>query len=284
MLRVLRWRAPRVDVGDSWRSRPSAPPFPRAAHLHDEAAELQAADEAVVVGVHHVLVGDGHVVLGGHVVSQVVVHDQAQQPGGRGRDQESVCGWRAYKVADGEERGGPHDPLGNLFSSSRAPQQPAYGVVVAPVRRRRRCCRAPAAARPRPAAPVEQREVDLLKHLLKGRLHHDHALALLGLPDVGQVVDALGVVMVFGGGAGAGGRGWVGGGRVGFQTRTKQRAGKRSAARVTRAESKGAAPCRRGGAPTAAAASKQAAPPPTKQGAPGTTCTPAAAAAPSPRA
>mmetsp|Transcript_62206 Transcript_62206/g.196852 ORF Transcript_62206/g.196852 Transcript_62206/m.196852 type:complete len:623 (-) Transcript_62206:2053-3921(-) len=48
--------------------------------LHDEAGELQAADEAVAVGVAHVLVGDHHVVLRGHVVGDVVIHDQAQQP------------------------------------------------------------------------------------------------------------------------------------------------------------------------------------------------------------
>lgn len=79
-------QAPQVgssDVGSQWKSRPlpnQAPP-----HLHDEAAELQAPYEAVVVGVHHVLVGDGHVVLAAHVVRKVVVHDQAEQPFGWSR-------------------------------------------------------------------------------------------------------------------------------------------------------------------------------------------------------
>ena len=65
--------------GSNARVRPSV--VSRRAHLDDEAAELQAADEAVVVGVHHVLVRDGDVVLRRHVVRQVVVHDEAQQPG-----------------------------------------------------------------------------------------------------------------------------------------------------------------------------------------------------------
>ena len=41
--------------------------------------ELQAADDAVRVGVHHVLEGDDDVVLRRHVVGDVVVDDEAQQ-------------------------------------------------------------------------------------------------------------------------------------------------------------------------------------------------------------
>ncbi len=48
--------------------------------LDNEGGELEAADEAVRVGVRHVLVGNHHVVLGRHVVRDVVVQDQAQQP------------------------------------------------------------------------------------------------------------------------------------------------------------------------------------------------------------
>ena len=47
--------------------------------LHHEGGELQAADDAVRVGVVHVLEGDVDVVLGRHVVGDVVVEDQAQQ-------------------------------------------------------------------------------------------------------------------------------------------------------------------------------------------------------------
>ena len=45
--------------------------------LEDEAGELEAADEAIAVRVTHVFVAHDNVVLGGHVVSQVVIHDQA---------------------------------------------------------------------------------------------------------------------------------------------------------------------------------------------------------------
>mmetsp|Transcript_8730 Transcript_8730/g.18587 ORF Transcript_8730/g.18587 Transcript_8730/m.18587 type:complete len:747 (-) Transcript_8730:2392-4632(-) len=48
--------------------------------LRDEAGKLQSSDEAVAVGVAHVLVRNHHVVLGGDVVGNVVVHNQAQQP------------------------------------------------------------------------------------------------------------------------------------------------------------------------------------------------------------
>ena len=44
---------------------------------------------------------------------------------------------------------------------------------------------------PKPSPPVEQREVDLLKHLFKLALHHDHALPVGRLPHVGQVVNAV---------------------------------------------------------------------------------------------
>lgn len=52
--------------------------------LVDERSELQAADQAVGVGVVHVLVVEHHVVLAGHVVRDVVVHDQPQQTGQQG--------------------------------------------------------------------------------------------------------------------------------------------------------------------------------------------------------
>ena len=48
--------------------------------LHNEAGVLDASDDAVQVGVVHVLVGDVDVVLGRHVVSDVLVEDQPQQP------------------------------------------------------------------------------------------------------------------------------------------------------------------------------------------------------------
>lgn len=41
---------------------------------------MQTSDDAVRVCVAHVLVGKDNIVLGGHVVGNVVVHDQAQQP------------------------------------------------------------------------------------------------------------------------------------------------------------------------------------------------------------
>ena len=47
--------------------------------LGDERGELQTADDAVRVRVVHVLVVDDHVVLGRHVIGDVVVDDEAQQ-------------------------------------------------------------------------------------------------------------------------------------------------------------------------------------------------------------
>lgn len=40
------------------------------------------------------------------------------------------------------------------------------------------------------STPVQQSEVDLLKHLLKLALHHDDTLSIASLPDVHQVIDA----------------------------------------------------------------------------------------------
>lgn len=48
--------------------------------LDNEGRELEAADEAIGVGVRHILVGNHHIVLGRHVVRDVVVQDQTQQP------------------------------------------------------------------------------------------------------------------------------------------------------------------------------------------------------------
>jgi len=48
-------------------------------HLGNEGRELQPPNEAVAVGVAHILVRDDHVVLGGHVIRNVMVHDEAQQ-------------------------------------------------------------------------------------------------------------------------------------------------------------------------------------------------------------
>eukprot|EP00123_Amoebidium_parasiticum_P018099 comp24100_c1_seq1/m.43516 comp24100_c1_seq1/g.43516 ORF comp24100_c1_seq1/g.43516 comp24100_c1_seq1/m.43516 type:complete len:578 (+) comp24100_c1_seq1:3557-5290(+) len=47
--------------------------------LHDECCKLQTSDQAVRVSVVHVLVVDDHVVLGRHVVGNVVVHNKTQQ-------------------------------------------------------------------------------------------------------------------------------------------------------------------------------------------------------------
>mmetsp|Transcript_3491 Transcript_3491/g.11579 ORF Transcript_3491/g.11579 Transcript_3491/m.11579 type:complete len:907 (-) Transcript_3491:778-3498(-) len=47
--------------------------------LHDEGGKLQAAQDAVRVGVVHVLEGEVDVVLGGHVVGDVVVEHQPQE-------------------------------------------------------------------------------------------------------------------------------------------------------------------------------------------------------------
>jgi len=47
--------------------------------LHHERGELESADYSVGVGVVHVLVVDHHVVLGRHVVGNVVVDDEAKQ-------------------------------------------------------------------------------------------------------------------------------------------------------------------------------------------------------------
>lgn len=48
--------------------------------LHYKAAELQAPDDTIAVRVQHILVGNGHIVLSRHVVSQVMVHNQPKQP------------------------------------------------------------------------------------------------------------------------------------------------------------------------------------------------------------
>ena len=51
----------------------------KAVVLHNKGGELQTAYDPVRVGVVHVLVVDDDVVLGCHVISDVVVHDQTQQ-------------------------------------------------------------------------------------------------------------------------------------------------------------------------------------------------------------
>ena len=56
----------------------------QAEELDDEGGELQAANDAVRVGVIHVFVVDDHVVLGRHVIGDVVIHDQTQQSGDGG--------------------------------------------------------------------------------------------------------------------------------------------------------------------------------------------------------
>ena len=50
-----------------------------AEELDDEGGELQTTNDAVRVGVVHVFVVNDHVVLGSHVIGDVVVHDQTQQ-------------------------------------------------------------------------------------------------------------------------------------------------------------------------------------------------------------
>eukprot|EP00438_Fugacium_kawagutii_P036610 Skav217820 [mRNA] locus=scaffold889:237880:242886:- [translate_table: standard] len=47
--------------------------------LEDKGAKLQTLDEAVGVGVVHVLVVDHDVVLRGHVIRNVVIHNEPQQ-------------------------------------------------------------------------------------------------------------------------------------------------------------------------------------------------------------
>ena len=47
--------------------------------LSHEGSELQTADDSVRVGVVHVLVVDDHVVLGRHVIGNVVIDDETQQ-------------------------------------------------------------------------------------------------------------------------------------------------------------------------------------------------------------
>mmetsp|Transcript_45139 Transcript_45139/g.81182 ORF Transcript_45139/g.81182 Transcript_45139/m.81182 type:complete len:243 (+) Transcript_45139:3641-4369(+) len=51
----------------------------KAVILEDERAKLQTLDETVRVCMVHVFVVDHNVVLGSHVVCNVVIHDQAQQ-------------------------------------------------------------------------------------------------------------------------------------------------------------------------------------------------------------
>ena len=46
--------------------------------LEYKACELEAPDETIRVRVAHVLVRNDHVVLGRHVVGQIVIHDQPQ--------------------------------------------------------------------------------------------------------------------------------------------------------------------------------------------------------------
>ena len=44
--------------------------------LEDETSELESSNETIRVRMTHVFVGDNHIVLGGHVVCQIVIHDQ----------------------------------------------------------------------------------------------------------------------------------------------------------------------------------------------------------------
>ena len=48
--------------------------------LEDERRELKSANESVAVRMHHVLVGEHDVVLRSHVVRNVVVEDEPQEP------------------------------------------------------------------------------------------------------------------------------------------------------------------------------------------------------------
>ena len=89
--RVVRLRLRVVERQVLVRQRGRARQLRRAVHaqqqqvenesvvLEDEAGELEAGDQPVVVHVLHVLEGDLHVALLRHVVRQVVVHDQPQQ-------------------------------------------------------------------------------------------------------------------------------------------------------------------------------------------------------------
>jgi len=47
--------------------------------LCDEARELKAPDQSIGVSMTHVLKGDNHIVLSGHVVSEVVIHNKPQK-------------------------------------------------------------------------------------------------------------------------------------------------------------------------------------------------------------
>jgi len=47
--------------------------------LEDKAGELEAANETIRVRVTHVFVGHNYIVLSGHVIGQIVIHDESQQ-------------------------------------------------------------------------------------------------------------------------------------------------------------------------------------------------------------
>lgn len=47
--------------------------------LEDERGELKTSDHSVTIDMGHILIGEDDVVLGGTVISQVVIHDQTQE-------------------------------------------------------------------------------------------------------------------------------------------------------------------------------------------------------------
>ena len=47
--------------------------------LEYEAGELQASDQPIRIGVRHILICDGHIVFGCHVVGEVVIYDESEQ-------------------------------------------------------------------------------------------------------------------------------------------------------------------------------------------------------------
>ena len=164
--------------------------------LHDEAGELEAADEAVRVGVRHVLVRDHHVVLGRHVVRDVVVQDQPQQP----VQQRQV---HLFGCATSQARLSTH-----LFIATLTAAQPHINssqclLAVKEHSRPAAQDQGPikgeessisdtrTAGVPSRAAGVPRESPHLLEHLLQLGLHHHHTLAIAGVPHVRQVVDAL---------------------------------------------------------------------------------------------
>ena len=163
--------------------------------LHHKRSKLQTPDQTICVGMRHVLVGNHNVVLGCDVVCNVVVQHQPEKPA----KQQPAASDRSADLPDLQvvakqmckARGLQTIAALHYWLLFDATEQSIDGQFAAArklhvkVQNQYQLSQTKAASK-----PVEQGQINLLKHLLQLTLHHHNALPIAGLPDVHQVVDA----------------------------------------------------------------------------------------------